>query len=60
MESNELSLHQTQGGSQGAHRRVAPQLVAAFGIGPDIAAELLVAAGDNSNRIRSEAALAKL
>jgi len=38
----------------------APQLVAAFGIGPDIAAELLVAAGDNSNRIRSEAALAKL
>jgi len=34
--------------------------VAAFGIGPDIAAELHVAAGDNSNRIRSEAALAKL
>lgn len=38
----------------------APQLVAAFGIGPDIAAELLAAAGDNTNRIRSEAALAKL
>jgi transposase len=38
----------------------APQLVAAFGIGPDIAAELLVTAGDNSDRIRSEAALAKL
>src|SRR5680860_1420326 len=38
----------------------APQLVAAFGIGPDIAAELLVAAGDTSNRIRSEAAMAKL
>jgi len=37
-----------------------PALVAAFGIGPDIAAELLVAAGDNTNRIRSEAALAKL
>ena len=38
----------------------APQLVAAFGIGPDIAAELLVTAGDNTDRIRSEAAFAKL
>jgi len=38
----------------------APALVEAYGIGPDIAAELLIAAGDNSNRIRSEAALAKL
>jgi transposase len=38
----------------------APQLVAAFGIGPDTAAELLVLAGDNTDRIRSEAALAKL
>jgi transposase len=39
---------------------VAPQLVAAFGVAPDIAAELLVAAGDNTDRIRSEAAFAKL
>ena len=39
---------------------VAPALVAAFGIGPEIAGELLVAAGDNADRIRSEAALAKL
>ncbi len=38
----------------------APELVAEFGIGFDIAAELLVAAGDNSNRVRSEAAFAKL
>ena len=38
----------------------APQLIAAFGIGPDSAAELLVTAGDNGDRIRSEAALAKL
>lgn len=38
----------------------APELVAAFGIGPDIAGELLVAAGDNSDRIRTEAAFAKL
>jgi len=41
-------------------KTVAPQLVAAFGVGPDIAAELLVAAGDNTDRVRSEAAFAKL
>ena len=40
--------------------QVAPRLVAAFGIGPDIAAELLVTAGSNGSRIRSEAAFAKL
>jgi transposase len=38
----------------------APDLVAAFGIGPDIAAEMLITAGDNNDRIRSDAALAKL
>ena len=38
----------------------APELVATFGIGPDIAGELLVAAGDNTDRVRSEAAFAKL
>jgi len=38
----------------------APALVDAFGIGPEIAGELLVAAGDNTDRIRSEAAFAKL
>lgn len=38
----------------------APRLVAAFGIGPDIAAEMLVTAGSNNSRIRSEAAFAKL
>ncbi len=38
----------------------APQLVAAFGIGFDSSAELLIAAGDNAGRIRSEAAFAKL
>jgi transposase len=41
-------------------KAAAPDLVAAFGIGPDIAAELLVTAGDNTDRIRSEAALAKM
>lgn len=51
-----------------AHTRVlkeltaaaAPDLVAAFGIGPDIAAEMLLTAGSNNSRIRSEAAFAKL
>ena len=41
-------------------RAAAPQLVEAFGVGFDIAAELLVAAGDNGDRVRSEAAFAKL
>jgi transposase len=38
----------------------APALVESFGIGPDIVGELLVAAGDNTDRVRSEAAFAKL
>ena len=38
----------------------APQLVQQFGIGADTAAELLVLAGDNPERIHSEAAFAKL
>jgi hypothetical protein len=37
-----------------------PELVAAFGIGADVAAELLIVAGDNPERVRSEAAFAKL
>lgn len=41
-------------------KSAAPDLVAAFGIGPDTAAEMLVTAGDNTDRIHSEAALAKL
>jgi transposase len=41
-------------------REVAPQLVDAFGIGPDTAAEVLIVAGDNPQRIRTEAAWAKL
>lgn len=38
----------------------APHLVEAFGIGVDTAAEILIVAGDNPERIKSEAALAKL
>ncbi len=41
-------------------KAVAPRLVEAVGIGPDTAAELLLAAGDNTDRIRSESAFAKL
>lgn len=40
--------------------RQAPQLTTAFGIGVDTAAEILVVTGDNPERIKSEAALAKL
>jgi transposase len=38
----------------------APQLRALYGVGPDTAATLLAAIGDNAERIRNEAALAKL
>ena len=41
-------------------RAAAPTLREAFGIGPDSAAEMLIVAGDNPTRIRSEAAFAKL
>lgn len=41
-------------------KAAAPQLVEAVGIGPDIAAEMLVTAGDNTDRVRSESAFAKL
>ena len=37
-----------------------PELVAAFGIGPDVAAEMLIVAGDNPDRVRSEPAFARL
>ena len=38
----------------------APQLLDAYGIGSDIAAEMLITAGDNTDRVHSEAAFAKL
>ena len=38
----------------------APSLREAFGIGPDSAAEMMIVAGDNPQRVRSEAAFAKL
>jgi transposase len=41
-------------------RQAAPRLVESVGIGLDIAAEMLVTAGDNNDRVRSESAFAKL
>lgn len=38
----------------------APHLLALFGVGPDVATQLLVTAGDDPARLRSEAALAHL
>jgi transposase len=38
----------------------APHLSAVFGVGPDVAGQLLTTAGDNPDRLRSEAALAHL
>jgi len=40
--------------------KAAPGLVALFGVGPDSAGALLVAAGDNPDRLRSEAAFSML
>jgi transposase len=39
---------------------IAPDMVAGFGIGPDVTAELLIVLGDNPARIHSEAAFARL
>jgi len=39
---------------------VAPELLAVYGVGVDTAAVLLTAAGDNPDRLRSEAAFARL
>jgi transposase len=38
----------------------APALTALFGVGPDTAAQLLITAGDNPDRLRSESSLAHL
>jgi transposase len=38
----------------------APQLMAVYGVGAEVAAQLLVTAGDNPERLRSEAAFAQL
>jgi transposase len=40
--------------------KAAPRTTALFGVGPDVAGQLLVTAGDNPDRLASEAALAHL
>jgi transposase len=42
------------------HKEAAPELLGVYGVGIDTAAALLVAAGDNPDRLRSEAARAHL
>ena len=41
-------------------RAAAPALVDSFGVGPDTASSLLIAAGSNPDRLRSEASFASL
>jgi hypothetical protein len=41
-------------------KKINPRLLATPGIGPDVAGQLLVTAGQNTNRLRSEAAFAML
>ena len=52
--------HELEGMIEELVLATAPQLVEPFGIGVDTAAEILIVAGDNPERIHSEAALAKL
>ncbi|MDR2620570.1 MAG: IS110 family transposase [Propionibacteriaceae bacterium] len=54
-ETNNLSKH-----ISGLTQQIAPQLLDLVGIGPDTAAEILIVFGDNLERIKSEAAFAKL
>jgi len=41
-------------------KAAAPQMLERFGVGFDTAAEMLITAGDNTDRVKSEAAFAKL
>ena len=41
-------------------RQAAPELLARFGVGVQVASQLLVTAGDNPDRLRSEASFAHL
>lgn len=56
--STEIAALDTQLGELSA--KACPKLVDTFGVGPDVAGALLVAAGDNPERLRSEAAFAML
>jgi transposase len=56
--SQEVGVHERL--LQTLTERAAPTLAATFGVGADSAAELLIVAGDNPQRLRGEAAYAKL
>ena len=53
-------IHDLEGELSRLTRAASPTLVGVFGIGPDTAATLLVAAGSNPERLHSEAAFASL
>lgn len=54
----EIKMHSSR--LKALTKTAAPEMLERFGIGFDTAAEMLIAAGDNTDRIRSEAAFAKL
>ena len=54
----EIRVHSTQ--LKVLTNAAAPEMLKRFGVGFDTAAEMLITAGDNADRIRSEAAFAKL
>lgn len=56
--NDEISAHEKLLGE--LTTQLAPQLTAAFGVGADTAAEMLIVAGDNPRRVRSEPAWARL
>ncbi len=56
--NTEITAHQKLLGQ--LTTQAAPDLSAAFAVGPDTAAEMLIVAGDNPDRVRSEPAFAKL
>jgi len=53
-------VHQLDAALEELTKRAGRRLLARFGVGPQTAATLLVTAGDNPGRLRSEAALAAL
>jgi transposase len=55
-----MELHQLDAALEELTKRAVRRLLARFGVGPQTAATLLVTAGDNPDRLRSEAALAAL
>jgi transposase len=59
-EALEVEITLLDGQIESLIAQAAPELVAVFGVGPDSAGALLVAAGDNPQRLRSEAAFSML